>query len=73
MYQKQGTHIWHRRASIARPQEIVLSEYGKIVDDAIRSITKHYSDIIVDKYVIMPYYLLFFIKVYTARVINLKK
>lgn len=41
-------------ASIARPQEIVLSEYGKIVDDAIRSITKHYSDIIVDKYVIMP-------------------
>lgn len=41
-------------ASIARPQEIELSEYGKIVDDAIKKIPIHYSTMSIDKYVIMP-------------------
>lgn len=31
-----------------------LSEYGKIVDDAINSISVHYPMVYVDKYIIMP-------------------
>lgn len=41
-------------ASIARPQDVILSHPGKIVDAAIRGIPKHYPAITVDKYVIMP-------------------
>ena len=44
-------------ASIARPQnptEIKLSEYGKIVDNAINNIPKIYPNIEIDRYVIMP-------------------
>ena len=41
-------------ASIARPQEVVLSEYGRIVDDAIQRIPAHYTAVSVDNYVIMP-------------------
>lgn len=41
-------------ASIARLQESRLSEYGKIVDDAIRQIPSHYPDIKIDNYVVMP-------------------
>ena len=32
----------------------ILSEYGNIVDTAIKEIEKHYNDITVDNYVIMP-------------------
>lgn len=41
-------------ASTARPSRVILSEYGKITDQAIKSITKFYPNVIVDKYVIMP-------------------
>ncbi len=41
-------------ASIARPQEIKLSKYGKMVDDAINNISAQYPAVSVDKYVIMP-------------------
>ncbi|MFZ2537897.1 MAG: transposase [Oscillospiraceae bacterium] len=42
-------------AIINRPNsQIELSEYGFIVDSAINNISKNYSDVIVDKYVIMP-------------------
>lgn len=41
-------------ASIARPQAVVLSETGKIVDSAIRGIPVHYPAVSVDRYVIMP-------------------
>ena len=41
-------------ASIARPQNPVLSRYGVIVDDAIREIPLHYPTISVDHYVVMP-------------------
>ena len=40
-------------AIINRPQ-IILSDYGKIVDIAINNIPKYYPQINVDKYVIMP-------------------
>lgn len=46
-------------AAISRPSEIndfnvCLSEYGKIVEEAINNISLHYSKVVVDKYCIMP-------------------
>jgi len=41
-------------ASIARPKEIHLTKYGKIVENAIKNIPKYYPVIYVDNYVIMP-------------------
>ena len=41
-------------ASIARPNENHLTEYGKIVETAIKDIQNHYSVVSVDNYVIMP-------------------
>ena len=40
-------------ASIARPQ-VPLNKYGKIVDDAIKNIEKLYTNITVNKFIIMP-------------------
>ena len=41
-------------ASIARPQDVALTAQGKIVDTAIRNITKYYPAITVDCYTVMP-------------------
>lgn len=41
-------------ASIARPQNPVLSQHGKIVDEAIREIPLHYPAVSVDHYAVMP-------------------
>lgn len=41
-------------ATIGRPQDIVLSEYGITVDSVIKNIPRFYSHVNVDKYVIMP-------------------
>ena len=41
-------------ASIARPPTVLLSAYGKIVDEAIRSIPLHYPTITIEHYVVMP-------------------
>ncbi|MBQ7087055.1 MAG: hypothetical protein IJM96_06240 [Clostridia bacterium] len=41
-------------ATIGRPNEIHLTQIGKIVDEAINEIPKHYYTVFVDKYVIMP-------------------
>lgn len=41
-------------ASIARPEEVRLSPYGKIVDQAIREIPTHYAAVRLDNYTIMP-------------------
>lgn len=41
-------------AIINRPQEVVLSNYGKIVERSIQKITQHYSVVLIDHYVIMP-------------------
>ncbi len=40
--------------SIARPQEIHLTETGEIVDKSIREIPNHYEGVFVDNYVVMP-------------------
>lgn len=50
-----------------------LTPIGIEVEESIKYINNNYNNVLIDKYIIMPYYLLFFIKVYTARVINLKK
>ena len=41
-------------ATIGRPQDIVLSQYGKIVDEAINNIPKIYPVLKIERYVIMP-------------------
>jgi len=41
-------------ATIGRPQDVVLSKYGNIVDEAIKKIPSIYPAIDVDCYVIMP-------------------
>ena len=41
-------------ATIGRPQDVALSSYGKIVDDAINNIQVIYPALYVDSYVIMP-------------------
>ena len=41
-------------ATIGRPNEIVLSKYGLIVEEAILNISKHYPAVTVDKYIVMP-------------------
>lgn len=47
--------LWNKvGATIGRPQDVVLSEYGEIADKAIKDIHEHYTDIRIDKYVIMP-------------------
>ncbi|MGN1480326.1 transposase [Porcipelethomonas sp.] len=47
--------LWHNvGATIGRPQDVKLSEYGEIVENAIRNIHIHYPNYKIDKYVIMP-------------------
>ena len=41
-------------ASIARPNEVRLSPYGKIVAQAVRQIPVHYPAVLLDNYTIMP-------------------
>ena len=41
-------------ASIARPKNPQLSQWGIVVDETIRQIPKHYPAVSVDHYVVMP-------------------
>ena len=41
-------------ADIIRPQNVPLSNAGKIVEQAIVQITDHYDNVTVDKYCVMP-------------------
>ena len=41
-------------ASIARPEDVRLSEYGRIVQKSIRDIPNHYKAVTVDHFVVMP-------------------
>lgn len=52
-------------ASNARPQEIHLTEYGRVVEKAINAIPKHYPAITVDKYVIMPDHIHLLLQIHT--------
>lgn len=52
-------------ASIARPQDVVLSYPGKIVDVAIRNIPEHYPAVTVDQYTIMPNHIHLLLQIHT--------
>ena len=52
-------------ASIARPQDVVLSDYGKIVDEAINNISRVYPAVKLKYYVIMPDHIHILIEIYT--------
>ena len=52
---KRQNYFWNNvGATIGRPQDVELSPYGKIVDDAINNISNIYPSISVEQYVIMP-------------------
>ena len=57
---KRYNHFWQNEtdaavgASIARPREIELSQYGKTVDEAVKNISVIYPSVSVDHYIIMP-------------------
>ena len=52
---ERRNHFWKNvGASIARPQEVRLSEVGEIVDTAINNISNIYPAVLVEQYVIMP-------------------
>lgn len=53
---KNKKHIFGKivGATIGRPPEIHLSQYGEITKYAIEQISVHYSAVSVEKYVIMP-------------------
>ncbi|HWQ98366.1 MAG TPA: transposase [Clostridia bacterium] len=46
--------LWEQDAEIVRPDQPPLSQYGRIVETAIRQIDGHYGNIVVDTYCIMP-------------------
>ena len=52
---KRENYFWNTvGATIGRPQDVELSEYGKIADEAINNIPLIYPSLTVDNYVIMP-------------------
>lgn len=53
--------------SIARPPEIELTKTGVIVDKGIQEISKHYENVFVDSYVIMPNHIHLIIRIQNDR------
>ncbi len=53
---KRHNYFWDDNvgATIGRPQDMKLSPYGKIVDEAINNISIIYPSVSVEEYVIMP-------------------
>ena len=52
---KRQNYFWSKvGATIGRPEDIVLSSYGKVVDDAVHNIPTVYPSILIDQYIIMP-------------------
>jgi REP element-mobilizing transposase RayT len=39
---------------IGHPPRVILTDYGKIVEEAILGVSNHYKNVSIDKYVIMP-------------------
>ena len=52
-------------ASIARPEDVRLSKYGKIVVEAIEKISTIYPVITVDNYVVMPNHIHLLLQIHT--------
>ena len=52
---ERRNYFWnHVGATIGRPQDVDLSQYGKLADEAIHNIPSIYPALEVDHYVIMP-------------------
>ena len=52
---ERRNYFWENvGATIGRPQDVILSHYGNIVDEAINNIPSIYPALDVDRYVIMP-------------------
>ena len=52
---ERRNYFWERvGATIGRPQDVPLSQYGNVVDEAIKNIPSIYPALNVDCYVIMP-------------------
>lgn len=52
---ERRNYFWENvGATIGRPQDVILSQYGHMVDEAINNIPSIYSALDVDCYVIMP-------------------
>ena len=54
-------------ASIARPEDVRLSKYGKIVVEAIEKISTIYPVITVDNYVVMPNHIHLLMQIHSDR------
>ncbi len=52
-------------ASIARPQDVILSACGKTVENAINNIPLHYPAVSVDHYVVMPNHIHLLLQIHT--------
>ena len=53
----------NHKAMVRVPEDVVLSEYGKIVDVAINNIPSIYSNVSIEKYAIMPDHLHLIIRI----------
>ena len=63
---ERRNYFWNTvGATIGRPQDVPLTSYGKIVNDAINNIPKSYPQISVDYYVIMPNHIHLILQIYS--------
>ena len=53
--------------SIARPEDVRLSAYGKMAEQAIGEIPNHYGAVTVDHFVIMPNHIHLLLQIHTDR------
>ena len=52
-------------ARIARPEDVQLSAYGKIIEESIKNIPNHYGTVTVDNFVIMPNHIHLLLQIHT--------
>ena len=63
---ERRNYFWNTvGATIGRPQDVPLTSYGKIVNDAINNIPKSYPQISVDYYAIMPNHIHLILQIYS--------
>ena len=58
--------LWELEAA-ERTRSMMLSEYGKVVEAAVLSISKHYENVEVDKYCIMPDHVHLILMMYSGK------
>ena len=64
--ENRKTIFWENvGASIARPEDVRLSEYGRIAQESIRDIPNHYKSVTVDHFVVMPNHIHLLLQIHT--------